>query len=134
MKLVNNRFRIVKAIEKFDYCSSYLVCDEDKNGKLKIMNVIEENHYTKKKISELKHNFENFSNIHTKYICKVYDFGIISSINNEKSLKNIYYYTAEYIENKKDLIDEIDKVSEEEFRSEERRVGKECRSRWSPYH
>ncbi|AWZ49271.1 hypothetical protein C3495_10795 [Clostridiaceae bacterium 14S0207] len=115
MKLVNNRFRIVKAIEKFNYCSSYLVCDEDKNGKLKIMNVIEENHYTKKKISELKHNFENFSNIHTKYICKVYDFGIISSINNEKSLKNIYYYTAEYIENKKDLIDEIDKVSEEEF-------------------
>ena len=24
--------------------------------------------------------------------------------------------------------------SEEEDRSEERRVGKECRSRWSPYH
>ena len=23
---------------------------------------------------------------------------------------------------------------EKEFRSEERRVGKECRSRWSPYH
>ena len=23
---------------------------------------------------------------------------------------------------------------EEEYRSEERRVGKECRSRWSPYH
>ena len=22
----------------------------------------------------------------------------------------------------------------EDFRSEERRVGKECRSRWSPYH
>ena len=25
-------------------------------------------------------------------------------------------------------------VSLEHFRSEERRVGKECRSRWSPYH
>ena len=25
-------------------------------------------------------------------------------------------------------------LSEEEQRSEERRVGKECRSRWSPYH
>ena len=24
--------------------------------------------------------------------------------------------------------------SPEEYRSEERRVGKECRSRWSPYH
>ena len=25
-------------------------------------------------------------------------------------------------------------ASESQFRSEERRVGKECRSRWSPYH
>src|ERR1041385_4193658 len=27
-----------------------------------------------------------------------------------------------------------DSGTAEEFRSEERRVGKECRSRWSPYH
>src|SRR2546425_7313564 len=27
-----------------------------------------------------------------------------------------------------------DKVKVDYFRSEERRVGKECRSRWSPYH
>ena len=25
-------------------------------------------------------------------------------------------------------------LNQEEIRSEERRVGKECRSRWSPYH
>ncbi len=25
-------------------------------------------------------------------------------------------------------------LTEDDFRSEERRVGKECRSRWSPYH
>ena len=31
--------------------------------------------------------------------------------------------------NKFDNLEEMDK-----FRSEERRVGKECRSRWSPYH
>ena len=29
---------------------------------------------------------------------------------------------------------EIGYLPEKEFRSEERRVGKECRSRWSPYH
>ena len=28
----------------------------------------------------------------------------------------------------------IDKQMEIQLRSEERRVGKECRSRWSPYH
>ena len=31
---------------------------------------------------------------------------------------------------KRNLID----ASQLELRSEERRVGKECRSRWSPYH
>ena len=37
----------------------------------------------------------------------------------------------------KDLSDSISDISEDmEYleRSEERRVGKECRSRWSPYH
>src|SRR5438128_10476990 len=29
---------------------------------------------------------------------------------------------------------EIKQVTKAEHRSEERRVGKECRSRWSPYH
>ena len=28
----------------------------------------------------------------------------------------------------------LDKSNEALWRSEERRVGKECRSRWSPYH
>ena len=28
----------------------------------------------------------------------------------------------------------LDECEIEESRSEERRVGKECRSRWSPYH
>ena len=46
-----------------------------------------------------------------------------------------------YIENPKDatrklleLINEFGKDAGYKIRSEERRVGKECRSRWSPYH
>src|SRR3712207_473735 len=31
-------------------------------------------------------------------------------------------------------LDIVDTFLESKFRSEERRVGKECRSRWSPYH
>ena len=30
--------------------------------------------------------------------------------------------------------DELNDLRMSEHRSEERRVGKECRSRWSPYH
>ena len=32
------------------------------------------------------------------------------------------------------VVDVVDGVATVESRSEERRVGKECRSRWSPYH
>ena len=34
----------------------------------------------------------------------------------------------------KDLLKIIEGLKENINRSEERRVGKECRSRWSPYH
>ena len=34
----------------------------------------------------------------------------------------------------RELIDKQEKNKDTEERSEERRVGKECRSRWSPYH
>ena len=32
------------------------------------------------------------------------------------------------------LADRLKKLEKSKLRSEERRVGKECRSRWSPYH
>src|SRR5256885_16792331 len=33
-----------------------------------------------------------------------------------------------------DSLEAIRRFAGEDYRSEERRVGKECRSRWSPYH
>ena len=35
---------------------------------------------------------------------------------------------------KTDMLEKFMEVNEGRDRSEERRVGKECRSRWSPYH
>ena len=44
------------------------------------------------------------------------------------------YYKQLYA-NKMDNLEEMDRFLEmHNLRSEERRVGKECRSRWSPYH
>ena len=40
----------------------------------------------------------------------------------------------EQVEDIDALIEDLDKINEVHRRSEERRVGKECRSRWSPYH
>ena len=42
--------------------------------------------------------------------------------------------TALTIDGKNDNPIELPSVFDTQVRSEERRVGKECRSRWSPYH
>ena len=47
-------------------------------------------------------------------------------------LKN-YFLPIEEAWNGEVAINQINKISAD-IRSEERRVGKECRSRWSPYH
>ena len=45
-----------------------------------------------------------------------------------------YITLKEYVSSMKDDEENIYYACGETIRSEERRVGKECRSRWSPYH
>ena len=49
-----------------------------------------------------------------------------------RSLDDFYAWVNESADNKKLFFET--KALYEACRSEERRVGKECRSRWSPYH
>ena len=54
-----------------------------------------------------------------------------------KELPNAEYYTEDFKKPQvKGVVDgvKVIEVVEADIRSEERRVGKECRSRWSPYH
>ena len=48
--------------------------------------------------------------------------------------KRMYDYCCQRIICHKEILSRIIQEYVEEARSEERRVGKECRSRWSPYH
>ena len=55
---------------------------------------------------------------------------------SSKDAKKLYTNcTAAVLRAKKVVMDTVTTIQENaEDRSEERRVGKECRSRWSPYH
>ena len=48
--------------------------------------------------------------------------------------KNLYFVPLQIQIEGKNYLDGVDIDKETFYRSEERRVGKECRSRWSPYH
>ena len=62
------------------------------------------------------------------------------SMSNETSLRvetKVNKVAAQLCTDGKYMCSRLLRVNEEDFnlrRSEERRVGKECRSRWSPYH
>ena len=53
-------------------------------------------------------------------------------LGRETYSRNPINYSAGMAEDQKDRY--IQYLAEQNQRSEERRVGKECRSRWSPYH
>ena len=55
-----------------------------------------------------------------------YKYGFVTDIESDKAPKGLNEDIIRFISAKKD--------EPEWMRSEERRVGKECRSRWSPYH
>ena len=79
---------------------------------------------------------------------------VIKSLNTINFRKSMHYNPFSYIRSEKDILKLVNTIivntkgdgdkSGEDFwvkaeklyytRSEERRVGKECRSRWSPYH
>ena len=75
--------------------------------------------------------FENTKRINwSRYI----PYGAQFPVSKASSIKSKLYSTTDIQAIvKKAIVDSL-KKSYMESRSEERRVGKECRSRWSPYH
>ena len=72
-----------------------------------------------------------------------YSFDVVSEFDHQELVNAIDQLRRE-VDQRYDLKDsktkidikddELSIVSLSDMRSEERRVGKECRSRWSPYH
>ena len=77
--------------------------------------------------------------IETGTTYKVYgeDLVVLDNLPAQTYKVGFGQFTGFFLEKQHDLEIKEDKiygVHEEKARSEERRVGKECRSRWSPYH
>ena len=56
------------------------------------------------------------------------------SIQQDITVVNIYAPNIEAPKYIKQILTDLKEEIDSNTRSEERRVGKECRSRWSPYH
>ena len=62
------------------------------------------------------------------------DAFMASHLIQDAVLRNLHTLTESTMRISEGLRNSYPHVEWQEIRSEERRVGKECRSRWSPYH
>ena len=80
-------------------------------------------------------NYKNQTGIDRLNIYKADDGTMVDAKLDEIFNKDIYNVKAEYFDDDKLMFNVYKSDSTtDDIRSEERRVGKECRSRWSPYH
>ena len=116
--LQNNTFEISQsAVERFNIPSNILT---DMSNE--VMNVVyeEDREMLAKHLADICEGREMVHNLHYRWLDKE---GMPVWINSRGIVVNDQQGNAEY------LVGCLN-----ETRSEERRVGKECRSRWSPYH
>ncbi len=107
MELVNHRYRIVKNLMQNKLITSYLVSDILDDHKVMQLNILNPEFTPHSLIEFYSSEFISLININNNIIINNYNFNVISYLDNKKSNSNQYYYTCEYIEKPKNLLDHI---------------------------
>ncbi len=98
MNLINNRYRIITNLRQDRMKSSYLVSDVINNHKKIQLNIINSEFTSESLIEFYVKEFATFTTIDQLNISKVFDFGLVYTIDNKKVINSEYFYTNDYIE------------------------------------
>lgn len=112
MNLINNRYRIVRSLTQNRLISSYLVSDAMNNPRILQLNIISSEFFSKSSIDFFIEEFKTLTNIDNANIVKVFNFGLIYSIDNKKLNNTEYFYTNQYIENNMNFYNLIKEINE----------------------
>ena len=115
MNLINNRYRVITELSKDMIKSSYLVSDLIKNNEKIQLNIINSEFVSKNLIDYYIAEFITFGTINHKNINRVYDFGLVSIIDNKKANKSEYFYTNKYIETSCEMQEIITNINESQI-------------------
>jgi len=111
MELVNNRFRILKNLNQNRLVSTYLVSDILGGYKEIQLNILNSEFIPNSLIEFYSNEFIRLINLNNENIVKNYAFNIISRTDNKRSLEEHYFYTCEYVEKSKNLIEHIQNMN-----------------------
>lgn len=107
MELVNHRYRIIKSLKQNKLVSTYLVSDILDEHKEMQLNILNTEFIPHSLIDFYSNEFISLININNNNIINNYTFNVISYIDNKKNTVEQYYYTCEYIEKSKSLLEHI---------------------------
>lgn len=117
MNLINNRYRVIAHLKQDRIKSSYLVSDVLYNHDEIQLNIINSEYASQSLIDYYVAEFITLETINHANIGKVFEFGMVHTIDNKKLDNNDYFYTNEHIKdamelhkltaniNEKDLLD-----------------------------
>lgn len=98
MELFNNRYRIVRSLTQNQIVSSYVVSDLINKNQLIQLDIINSEFIPKDNLKYYIDEFITLSNINNPHIIKLYEFGLVTSIDG-KNIKNTrFFLTKQYIE------------------------------------
>lgn len=111
MELINNRYRILKYLAQNRIFTSYLVNDINTNHKAMQINILNGEYTDQNLLSFLSENFIKLCNIYHPNIIKLFNFGVIRTLDNNTVNYPQYYYTCEFVDNNCSFTDFILKSS-----------------------
>jgi len=115
MNLINNRYRIITNLSQDRIKSSYLVSDVINNHEKIQLNIINSEFVSESLIDFYIAEFTTLSTINHANISKIFDFGLVHTIDNKKVNNSEYFYTNDYIENTVEMNELITKINENEI-------------------
>lgn len=95
MELINNRYRVVTTIKQNRLVTSYLVNDIFKNNNSLQLNIINSEYIPKELLQFYTKEFITLTSMEHSNILKLYQFGLVKSIDNKRLANSQYYYTVE---------------------------------------
>ena len=113
MNLINNRYRLITNLRQDAIMSSYLVSDVIKNHEKIQLNIINSEFASERLIDFYSAEFITLATIKHKNISRVYDFGLVHTIDNKKNSNSEFFYTNDYIEDTKTLYELNNELNED---------------------
>lgn len=115
MDILNNRYRVLKNIKQNRIISSYLVSDVKRDFQAVQLNIINSEYLPDNLLSFYTKEFVSITTIEHDNIVKLYDFGIIQSIDNKKMDNPQYFYVNENFEANNNFMQLVKNMDEDKM-------------------